>query len=381
MSSSQGRRPTPLNLDSHPDVRPGQSTDGTDESTPQDVVARRLAPIPRPPGPNDSSPEPSPNAVPDLDSDASTRSSTEDLGANPLRNTFAGAVARARERNEDESHVEGLGRNTTGLSVEPDSNRHARSSIRSTPTQYYFPYEAHAERYRTSRDAAMHAESLRSHSSADIRQSPPPTPQLSNLTTPPLLSLTDDASDNQHQPISHAELSNTNFAMNATPSRNISATAPPSSPSLHGHASSKTLHHASLLSSLLSPRPTVRATHEPAIPAPQTTHTESDQDELPPRPEPPALTTIDRFQRGLRHILGHGNTTTNDGTEMATFRRGRTSVSHPHLFTDGTAAAIRSQEQERQHEDDRLQAQRQPAQQQAVAEGGSSSRQGIPMWA
>lgn len=350
MSNSKEHRPSQLILGSHADVPFGRSTDG---SSPREVVAARLRPLARP-GPIDSSPEPSPDMVP-----GSTQSLQESAGIRlePLDDTFSARASATR--------------------------------------QFGFRQETTADHYRRERDAAMHAESLRAHSSTElIAHNSPQASRLSNLSTPALSPFTDTVTP-QYTSSSTADQEHSDFyevalgihdttaaaaaaAITPVHSQNTDRTYLPSSPALHG-----TLYRTSSVASLI-PRPTVRATTNDPNRS-WRTQAENTSDSLPPRPEARAATTVERMQRNVRNLLHSRHPTNNDeaGTEMDTFRRA--SVSHPTLFIDGAVAAQRIRERERQRVDDGLQEMVQTVQQQQqprpTAGEGSTQQQRVPVWA
>lgn len=309
MSDPRERRPLPLSLDSHTDISDAQATHSSTISEVERATARALSLPPQPIVP-DSSPEPSPSAVPGLDSETSTLSSAADPDStNPLRNVFA---AR-REHEQNESPSETTQNNTAQLSTQPADTSLDPSPLQSTSGQFYFQYEADAERTRLLRDAARLSQGLQNDTSEQFHQTPPSTPRLSNLTTPTLstLSLANSASpvdntqpsDDHQEHRTSAELFDADIAPAAQALTLHIGTQPylPSSPVLYRR-----------------PESIDRNLVTPQVSAPQGINTESNEAELPPRPKPRAATTLDRIERSIRPLIRRSNGVVGEGTEMAT---------------------------------------------------------------
>ncbi|KAH6644524.1 hypothetical protein C7974DRAFT_371637 [Boeremia exigua] len=374
MSSLGSRDYTPahLSLVGHSDVPAGQSCQSTDASTPEELVRQRLTDIPRLSQQVELSPEPIPSAVLDSASDASTITSTTDHpDMNTLHNSFAAAAARracARAREQEQDDVQANGsqsytahdQRSTQLG---DDSESVRSSIHDTPARYYSPLEVETASSRNIQNVATHDHDLQGETPGQIHQGPaspsnpmaPCLPQFYSSAAPEQASVLEDILQDYLE--NDSEPSDTGATVSA-PSDITTYDYLPSSPILHARSRGNRRVHI--------PQPDFQAMPSyPSRLAPQTMHAEHDSEGLPPRPEPGATTTIDRFQRRFRSVFSRSNPAVDEGMELSTLSRA--SVSYPRLFRDGEAAAMRTQEQEQQRENDGLQIETQQTQQQHVS--------------
>lgn len=390
MNSSRSNRPAPLTLEGHTAVPPRRPTNSTDASTPQGVVARRLVPILRPTEiAFQSSPEPVSNAVPDLNSNTSSRSSNEaTVATGAHENSFARDAVRCA-RAESDARVDGSSSRNTGLAAPSNGSGEVGSSLHSTPSEFYFPHSVHVEDTPPDQNAATHAGSSPRRLSAERNHKAPSSPpRLESLETSVLSPFSDTIpSQRTLTPASGEQRSDssTELSINAVDGTQIftgvgRASIPyiPSSPGLM--AQPRVLQHYGSYTSLqaITPHPNVTmdvAASSPIDPAEFTT-VPFNRDELPLRKEPPALTTFDRFGRWSRHNFVPTPYPTFQEFELTNRHHRIATETDPHLFLG--AEANRSRQQQNPDQNGGLQVQQA---QESSANNGDASQRNLRRWA